>query len=114
MKVTKNLLAACYNLLLETPPFNRWVLPPAHEVRFDVAALRGAVADYEYKEGVHILRASSRYVSQIQTLLPYVAHEIVHMRVTLKHPKERGHHGANWKRLARLVCKHHGWDERHF
>jgi len=43
-----------------------------------------------------------------------MAHEMVHLYIWRKGSKDRAEHGAEFKKLARLVCKHHGFEEATF
>jgi predicted SprT family Zn-dependent metalloprotease len=51
---------------------------------------------------------------RLESMLRTMAHEMVHLYIWRKGSKDRAEHGAEFKKLARLVCKHHGFEEATF
>ena len=101
-------------MLCLTSPFNRWAMPPIEEIVFDTKACKDAFGDYEFYHNKHYIRVSAKSFSQLLPLIRIVAHEMVHLKVSIKYPHDKSQHGANWKRLAKQVCNHHGFDYLHF
>lgn len=113
VKLTPAVLARAYSLLSETPPFARWKLPPAESVKFRVTRAKGLAGYYDFIGGQHIIGVSSRSVGYLPALLATVAHEMVHLHLRLA---GRGNvqHGPAFQRLAKSVCKRHGFDPKEF
>lgn len=109
LHITPEMARAAYELLRTTPPFKRWKLPPAEEVEFRVTTSRKVAAiAFKGPQG-HRIDVSARHNGTLATLVMTVAHEMVHFRQT-----EKAEHGAEYRRLARQVCRHHTWDEKLF
>ncbi len=110
LPLTPELLAATYDLLLLTPPFKRWKMPPSSEIAFIITQsinTRGAAY------GVGKIDISGRNVGRLDNLMSTMSHEMVHI---YNHSKGhiRAAHGAEFQRCAKLVCKHHGFDLKMF
>lgn len=103
--VTVEILRATYDLLKTTRPFRTWKLPPAEEIDFRVLKTNTLSGDYVFSQGKHVIRLSRAKHTTLHAVTMTVAHEVCHMV-----DPSRSHHGAVFKRLARLVCKHHGFD----
>jgi hypothetical protein len=43
-----------------------------------------------------------------------MAHEMCHLYLARAHPDDRAHHGWRFRRAAKLVCRHHTFDEKAF
>lgn len=106
MLVTPASLEAAYSFLLTTRPFSAWKLPHVDEVEFHVLRTHKLHGDYSYPP--HTIRATQHWKDlHTETFLITVAHEMVHMRCALAgFPVD---HGKEFKRLARMVCREHGW-----
>ena len=105
-------MAAAYEYLRTTPPFAAWNLPHADEVEFGVTKHRDRDGDHcvyrRTKE--HIIRASINSVKTTDSLMQTVAHELIHARQEIAGTARRGTHNREFHRLAKLVCRYHGWD----
>lgn len=110
MHITPDIVEGVYNLLLTTPPFNRWKLPDADDVVFIVIRDPNRSGDHYFKNGRHHIGISFRSHTTLQTLIMTVAHEMCHMK---DHPAKAAH-GASFRRLADRVCKAHGFDRGQF
>lgn len=113
LHLTPDTLAAAYEYLRTTPPFRGWNLPSADEVEFHVMRSRVKEADhcrYE-RTAEHIIRVSAGLIKATNDLLAAMAHEMVHAKINAKpHSGPRKiSHNAEYLRLARRVCKAHGW-----
>lgn len=111
--LTPQVLRAAYSLLVSTRPFNRWKMPDASKIKFEVRPLKKVFADHLFERDRHIIRVSAQNITQLSTLLIVLAHEMVHIRVSALNPKAGGH-GALWNRLADQVCRWHGFDRGAF
>lgn len=111
--LTPEILRAAYEYLRATPPFNRWRLPAADEVEFHVTRHKDRTGDCETAGGQEpIIRISAALVGWTSSLMATMAHELVHLYLDRK--GVRAHHGREFQRCARLVCKRHGFDPRLF
>lgn len=113
VRVTPELLRSGYDLLRTTQPFSRWKLPPGEEVRFRARAPAGHDGYYHVLGEQHCIDISPAVGSQLMPVLRVLAHEIVHLRIQLRWPREQGH-GPRFRRLADQVCRHHGFDRANF
>jgi hypothetical protein len=118
--LTPKMVAAAYSYLRTTPPFNRWRLPPAEEVRFKVLdRIRdpGYVriwGDHVCHEGKHIIRVSRSLIPWTSSLMELLAHEMIHVHQAESGAKGRPGHGPGFQRLAARVCSIHGFDPGRF
>lgn len=114
LRLTPTILEASYQFLRSTPPFNRWHLPDGEEVEFHVG--RGKTHHGEYEPGEtaeHRIIVHETNVGFTSTLLESMAHEMIHVKLAgTTHAKAE--HGAEFRKLARLVCKYHGFDPKRF
>lgn len=120
LRLTPLNLIAAYDYLKTTAPFNKWKLPHADDLEFHVtdhADRYGHILDFPDARKKYLIIA----VSVIKTnttcaLLETIAHEMCH----LKQRRDRGYrargqgHGPTFKRLAKDVCRSHGFDPKTF
>lgn len=112
MRLTPHIVEATYTYLRQTPPFSSWKLPEADEVEFHVTGHHDRYADCGASEnGAHCIRVSGNRVDHTLTLLPTMAHEMIHLRLEEQGVAHAGH-GPAFRRMWRLVCKHHGFDPK--
>lgn len=110
MHINPTMMEAAYNLLLTTPPFRGWKMPPSDDVVFVVLRTDRHSADHFIDtKGRHTIRLSHRKHTTLAAVIMTIAHEMAHMKDTSK-----SHHGRQWHRLADTVCKHHGFDRGQF
>ena len=114
LSLTPDMIAAAYELLRTTPPFRRWKLPPAEEVEFRVGAYETHFADHCVKKHQHIITVSYKTCKQLATLLPAIAHEMIHVRQAEIGTHFGTQHGYHFQRMADSVCRHHGFDRGAF
>ena len=112
LRLTPELLAAGYDFLRETQPFRGWRLPPADDVGFHVIRAPGFFADCGFENDVPVIRVSERKNGYTATVLATLAHEMIHVRQFRL--GDSGNHNALFHRLARSVCRAHGFDIRSF
>ena len=114
LTLTVDMLRGAYDFVRTTQPFHRWKMPPGAAVEFKVVAnpdrrgwyMRGAT-----KPPRHIIGISRNCIAYSDSLIMVMAHEMIHV-----HQSNRGTespntmHNAEFKRMAKLVCKYHGFD----
>jgi len=118
LPLTPDMVAAVYECLRQFPPFSRWKLPPADEVEFRVSNQRNTMGEYTryVRTREHIVIVSSLTVGHFATLASVVAHEMVHLKQAIDKTESKriGVHNVEFHRLAKQVCKIHGWDYKAF
>ncbi len=116
--LTPEIIEGAYEFLRTTPPFRNWRLPEADEVTFVVSRHKRYVGYHRgtrHKIYDHEIGISEVCVGHTNTLLRTMAHEMIHQhqqrsRTQTAHTE----HNAEFMRLARIVCRYHGWDEKEF
>ena len=117
LTLTHAIVEAAYEYLRATPPFRGWRLPHADEVEFGITRHRDRYADHTtyYRTANHVIRVSAPNVKTTDMLMQTLAHEMIHERMELtKTASRKVDHNAEFKRLAGVVCRAHGWDVRLF
>lgn len=115
LSLTPDALAACYDFLAETPPFNKWNLPHSDEVMFIVNRSQKYYGDYHWNGERHVIRISSHFNRRADTLLRTTAHEMIHLfEEQAGFSKPNVQHSKAFQKLAKRVCKIHGFDEAVF
>ena len=117
MKLKPELIAAAYEFLRNTPPFNRWALPPTAEVTFSTLKdPHGALFGYyQYDpEGqrMHHIRISEGKVGTIRTLVFVMAHEMIHVAQVMERTTTKGEHNRDFHRRKRQIARLHGYDSK--
>lgn len=113
LPLTPARLAGIYEMLRTCPPFCRWSMPPASEVKFCVMRSRFKHGDYG-ADPKDTFRVSEGTNSHLFSFVIVMAHEIVHQRLRRSGYKNWDAHGPAFERLARAVCRRHGWDLKQF
>jgi hypothetical protein len=118
LPLTPEMLAAGYEYLRASPPFRAWKLPPSVVVRFKVSRIASEFGRYQWDGERHIISMSAKSIGQTETLLRYLAHEMIHLHLeaTGQESKRGGMnvHNAAFQRYAARVCKLHGFDPKAF
>lgn len=116
LHLTPDVLSAGYDFLRTTPPFKSWKLPPSAEVTFVVSVAEGEHGDYKLtKSGEDIISLSSKTIGHTVSLFAVLAHEMVHMKMAHDGTiNEKNFHCKRFQRLAKSVCKYHGFDPKVF
>ena len=118
LRLTPDIIEGAYEFLRMTPPFRGWRLPPADEVEFVVARHRrylGYHRGLRHKVNSHEIGISDSCVGHTNTLLRTMAHEMIHQYQQRKRTETSNtEHNAQFHKLARQVCRYHGWDEKEF
>jgi hypothetical protein len=114
--LTPDMIEGAYRLLVVSPPFRTLGLPDADQVEFHVARFTQYADCYWHgkplKDGRPVIRVSSRRVGHMDTLIRSAGHEMCHIHLDIH--GVRSHHGAEFRKLARAVCRYHGWDPMEF
>jgi hypothetical protein len=111
LPLTPEMLAASYDYLASTNPFDKWNLPISEEIKFRVYKRGDRYAHYHFKNGKHQISVSSILVGSHVTLLSTMAHEMLHLHMKANACLDmRCPHGSGFNKLADRVCKIHGFD----
>jgi len=113
MKLTPSVLRAAYTFLRATPPFLCRDLPAGEGVQFRVSKGRDRMGTHQYSTH-HIISISSARVCHTTTLVVTMAHEMVHLAQAEDGTETKAEHNAAFRRMAKLVCRHHGFDPQEF
>ena len=113
MKLTPIILEAAYGFLRDTPPFYRWGLPPEAEVTFRLGKVKWERGYYQWDKG-HIIGISGVCVGWTDALVRTIAHEMIHLYQCVRKTDTRAEHNAEFRRLAKIVCRYHGFDPLEF
>ena len=108
--ITKDRLAAVYDMLRAFPPFTRWKLPPAEMVRFHVSGVKERYAKWWIEGDTHHIEVSQANHTSLLPLVMTMAHELIHVYQRIKKTETRAEHNPEFKRLAKRICAVHGWD----
>ena len=114
IKLTPDVLRACFDFLSETDPFDRWSLD-SDCVIFKVARGKSCHGWYKFHDGKHLIAVSSGMVGHTSSLIATMAHEMIHM-----HERNAGtckpgvEHSGAFKKWAAMVCRSHGFDPMAF
>ena len=113
LRLTPGVLRAAYDLLCETPPFDKWNMPDGDDMKFKVSRNGREYGTVEACGPDVSLYVSEKTVGSWATLLATIAHECIHI-----HQINTGQdldHGPAFKKWAALVCKHHrDFDPKNF
>lgn len=109
LRLTPETLAAAYDYLRTTPPFDRWNLPESEEVTFRVTRSKDTCGHYWFTApNGHQIDISLRLNRTTAGMLSTMAHEMVHLFQA--NSCMRLSHDDAFHKLADQVCKLHGFD----
>jgi hypothetical protein len=118
LPITKEVLAAAYDYLASTEPFNGWSLPDSDEVSFSVVRSTKEFGHYKWDGKRHTISISSRSVGHTMTLLNVMAHEMIHLNLEESGMESKdgdaNTHNRAFRVLAAQACKVHGFDPKAF
>lgn len=100
-------LAVMYDCLRQLPPFCRWKLPEADAIEFRAPCRKDDSGEFIPP---NIIMVSTHFNGTFTSALMTLAHEMIHVAKL----NAKNHHDALFKRRAKQVCKHFGWDEKAF
>lgn len=122
---TPEMCRAAYEFFRTTLPYRRWRLPDAEQVVFkitDSGKIMGSVY-YPSGKGQKIrprMEISERLNFCTDLLIRTIAHEMCHLRQFqldgwhIVDPDKEYGHGEDFKKLAKLVCRRHGFNPKTF
>jgi hypothetical protein len=113
LAITPQALAAAYDYLRVTAPFNSWGLPDSDEVEFHVTRHRDRYGDHSLETRGHVIRIATYHTTTTDLLMQTMAHEMIHARQR-QTKTARGNHNWLFRRAAQAVCRVHGWDYGEF
>lgn len=113
LHLTPDVLKHAYEYLCATRPFSGWNMPDADSIKFLVTNTK-SYGGYclTHSIGDHEIGISRAYVGRTESLMVYMAHEMIH--VYLDGWGVKSHHGAPFHKAAKRVCQHHGFDLKRF
>lgn len=112
MTLTPSKLAAVYDCLRAFPPYKGWRLPESDGVVFGVSLSLDTFGTYERCRGKPRIEISALMVTDWQTLVETMAHEMIHLRQC--RAGRAVDHDAEWQRIATRVCREFGWKREGF
>lgn len=114
LPLTTELLAHAYEYLCCIPPFSKWNMPPAEDVKFLIIRQKDRYAHYQWVNGVHHIAVSSKIVGRHESLLSTLSHEMIHLHCRSVGMCKDDPHGKAFQKLADRVCKIHEFDRLAF
>lgn len=113
--IDQETLAATYELLKVTAPFHRWKLPASSEIRFGITRSTTDRGECFIRNYVPYVRISDRLHRRLPLLLETMSHEMIHLYEDTQHPSRNDvKHSWRFRRYAKQVCDHHGFDLENF
>lgn len=110
IKLTPEVLAAAYDLLLTLEPFVEWNLPPSEDVRFKVIRSVNNRGWYKFDNNWHTIAISQRCVGHTISLIEVMAHEMLHLHQRHNCLETSGMHNKSFLLEAERICAIHGFD----
>jgi len=115
LPLTPEILRAAYDFLCTTPPFSKWNLPEGEDVEFQVMRSTALHGSYDKNaKGQHRIRLSGNTHGHTYSMLITLAHEMIHLHERQAGMATLAQHTKTFWKLAARVCKHHGFDPKHF
>ena len=117
LPLTPEMLAAAYDFLRCTPPFKGWKLPHSDAVEFKLTRHHEEAGHYNryVRTNEHWIAISTVCVGRTESLCRYMCHEMIHLKQGIAKTETKGTvHNAEFRQLARAVCRLHGWDPKLF
>ena len=113
MRLTTDMLAAAYDLLRATPPFDGWNLPDSDEVRFKVLRTSANFGDCSQDDKGWVIRLSDKLHPRLTGAITTMAHEMIHIHLDetacqSRHARLRSDsatHGPGFRACAVKVLK---------
>jgi hypothetical protein len=106
---------ACYEFMATMPPFCQYKLPPSEEIEFQVVRDRTLHGWHKTASNKHhILAISENSVGHTSSLIYDVSHEMIHLLQAEKGTSTNSAHNAEFRKIARAVCRLNGFDYRVF
>lgn len=112
LPITVEMVEHIYSYLSCCPPFDKFSMPPAEDVKFKIIKTRRLFARYYAVGDKHHIEVSCKLVGSHMVLLTSVAHELIHLH--LNEVDACDEHGPNFQMIADEVCAIHGFDRLTF
>ena len=120
LTLTPEMLESAYEYLRVSPPFCSWDLPHADHVSFRVLGpkdryghFRGRHRRARRDEDFSEIAISAPLVNSTDMLISTMAHEMIHLYQD-ETGTARGHHTPKFRKIAKRVCRIHGFDLESF
>jgi hypothetical protein len=110
LPLTRETLAAAYDYLCTTQPFNKWNLPSSEDIVFRVTRHKDRFAHYTRDVRRHEIVVSAHYIRRTDSLMMTMAHEMIHLHQAESGMENSAQHNAAFRALAEKVCAIHGFD----
>jgi len=107
-------LAAAYEFLRATRPFNRWKLPEADDITFKVTSDPQTYGRFIGDNGKLTIVISAASASHTIKLIETMAHECLHLHQHVAGHQTKAEHNADFRKKAKRVCAIHGFDPKAF
>lgn len=120
LRLTPATLEGAYEYLRTTAPFNKWRLPEADGIAFEVTGhddRYGHHQSWPSRSRKHeVIAISNTNTKTSAALIETMAHEMCHLqsRILFGYRKRGQGHGPRFRELARAVCRNHGFDLKTF
>jgi len=105
LPLNAEMLAAAYDYLCCTPPFNKMNMPHSEDIKFSIGRRKNEFGRYQWIGGDHHMVFSSRNVGRHLQLLQTMSHEMAHLFLEVNGMCDE--HGPVFQKLADKICKHH-------
>lgn len=112
LPLNREVLAAAWDFLTETEPFAKLNLPHSEEITFRVIRTKAHYADCGMEGGKPVVRVSEGKNGHVATLLATLSHEAIHVHQF--RVGDSANHNALFHKLAKKVCRIHGYDLKAF
>lgn len=110
IKLTPEVLAAAYDLLLTLEPFSEWNLPPSEDIKFKVDKSLSNRGWYLYDNGKHTIGVSQRCCGHIKSLMAVMCHEAIHLHQQQNCLNTKAEHNKAFKIEADKISADYGFD----
>lgn len=107
IRLTPAMLESAYEWLRTTAPFRAWKLPHADDLVFKVTLHRDRGGHFRDSIPPEIA-ISANGIDAYQHLHEAMAHEMIHFYLDRRGTCDL--HGPNFQKVAKRVCKYHGFD----
>lgn len=114
LTLTPAAMVAAYEYLRVTEPLRRLRLPHSDEIIFAVTHDRNLCGICDMADGgTPRIAISGRLNGHTLTVMATMAHEMIHLWQMRKR-RPGAAHGAEFRKIAGRVCRHHGFDPKAF
>lgn len=111
IRLTPAMLESAYEWLRTTAPFRAWKLPHADDLVFKVTLHRDRGGHYAPPDDSYAqpeIAISANGTGTYDHLHQVMAHEMIHLYLCNRGQDDD--HGPKFQKVAKRVCKYHGFD----